>query len=207
MPASCSSATASRAMRGVCSAGFATTLLPAISAAVTWPRKIASGKFHGEIATKTPRPRRRAHCSRRSGPASRPRCRTAFGPARHSSGRSRRPRALPRARRRASCRPRAASSAMKCALRLSSRCAACSSAAARVAAGVRLQAAKPARAAAIAAPRLLGRCVGDRLEVGASAALTSAEQPVERARARRIRSPRELCRSGANRSRGSGILA
>ncbi len=57
MPASCSRATASRAMRGVCSAGFAITLLPAISAAVTWPRKIASGKFHGEIATKAPRPR------------------------------------------------------------------------------------------------------------------------------------------------------
>ena len=27
------------------------TALPAASAALTWPAKIASGKFHGEIAT------------------------------------------------------------------------------------------------------------------------------------------------------------
>ena len=47
-------------MRGVCSAGLATTVLPAINAAVTWPMKIASGKFHGEIATNTPRPRSRS---------------------------------------------------------------------------------------------------------------------------------------------------
>ena len=59
-PASCSSLIASVAINGVCSAGLATTALPAISAAVTWPRKIASGKFQGEIATKTPRPRRRS---------------------------------------------------------------------------------------------------------------------------------------------------
>ena len=56
-PASCSRRTAAAAIRGVCSAGLATTALPAISAAVTWPRKIASGKFHGDIATNTPRPR------------------------------------------------------------------------------------------------------------------------------------------------------
>ena len=61
MPASCNRRTASAAISGVCSAGFATTALPAISAAVTWPRKIASGKFHGEIATKTPRPRSAQH--------------------------------------------------------------------------------------------------------------------------------------------------
>ena len=60
MPASCSSRTASAAISGVCSAGLATTALPAISAAVTWPEKIASGKFHGDIATKTPRPRSRS---------------------------------------------------------------------------------------------------------------------------------------------------
>ncbi len=59
-PASCSRRMAAAAISGVCSAGFATTALPAIKAAVTWPRKIASGKFHGEIATKTPRPRRRS---------------------------------------------------------------------------------------------------------------------------------------------------
>ena len=55
-PASCSSATARAAISGVCSAGFASTALPAASAAVTWPRKIASGKFHGEMQAKMPRP-------------------------------------------------------------------------------------------------------------------------------------------------------
>ena len=43
-------------MSGVCSAGLATTALPAASAAATWPMKIASGKFHGLMQTKTPRP-------------------------------------------------------------------------------------------------------------------------------------------------------
>ena len=56
-PAWCSRRTASAAISGVCSAGFATTALPAASAAVTWPRKIASGKFHGLMQTNTPRPR------------------------------------------------------------------------------------------------------------------------------------------------------
>ena len=37
MPASCSKRTASAAISGVCSAGFATTALPAASAAATWP--------------------------------------------------------------------------------------------------------------------------------------------------------------------------
>ena len=50
-PARCSTRTASAAMSGVCSAGFASTGLPAASAALTCPVKIASGKFHGEIAT------------------------------------------------------------------------------------------------------------------------------------------------------------
>ena len=35
---------------GVCSAGLASTGLPAASAAATWPVKIASGKFHGADA-------------------------------------------------------------------------------------------------------------------------------------------------------------
>ncbi len=47
MPARCSSATARAAISGVCSAGLASTGLPAASAAATWPLKIASGKFHG----------------------------------------------------------------------------------------------------------------------------------------------------------------
>ena len=62
--------TAAAATSGVCSAGFATTALPAASAAATWPRKIASGKFQGEIATKTPRPRRRSTFDSPVGPGS-----------------------------------------------------------------------------------------------------------------------------------------
>ena len=57
MPAACSNFTASKAMSGVCSAGLATTALPATSAPAIWPVKIASGKFHGLMQTKTPRPR------------------------------------------------------------------------------------------------------------------------------------------------------
>ncbi len=60
MPASCSSFTASKPTRLVCSAGFAITLLPAARAAATCPAKIASGKFHGLMHTNTPRP---ASCS------------------------------------------------------------------------------------------------------------------------------------------------
>ncbi len=56
-PAWCSSFTASYAMSGVCSAGFATTALPAASAPAIWPVKMASGKFHGLMQTTTPRPR------------------------------------------------------------------------------------------------------------------------------------------------------
>ena len=55
-PASCSSLTKRAAISGVGSAGFATTALPAASAAVTWPAKIASGKFHGLMQANTPRP-------------------------------------------------------------------------------------------------------------------------------------------------------
>ena len=44
------------AMSGVAGAGFATTALPATSAAVICPVKIASGKFHGLMQTNTPRP-------------------------------------------------------------------------------------------------------------------------------------------------------
>jgi len=56
MPAPFSSSTASAATSGVCSAGLATTALPAASAAAICPTKIASGKFHGLMQTKTPRP-------------------------------------------------------------------------------------------------------------------------------------------------------
>ena len=56
-PASCSSLTARKAVIGVCSAGLASTGLPAASAAATWPVKIASGKFHGEMQANGPRPR------------------------------------------------------------------------------------------------------------------------------------------------------
>ena len=55
-PASCSSRVMACAMSGVAGAGFATTALPATSAAVICPVKIASGKFHGLMQTNTPRP-------------------------------------------------------------------------------------------------------------------------------------------------------
>ncbi len=42
---------------GVCSAGLATTVLPAASAAAICPVKIAIGKFHGEMHANGPRPR------------------------------------------------------------------------------------------------------------------------------------------------------
>ena len=56
-PASCSSSAARNATSGVCSAGLASTGLPAASAAATWPVKIASGKFHGLMQANGPRPR------------------------------------------------------------------------------------------------------------------------------------------------------
>ena len=55
-PASCSTRTIAWAISGVGRAGLAMTVLPAISAAVTCPAKIASGKFHGLMQTNTPRP-------------------------------------------------------------------------------------------------------------------------------------------------------
>ena len=54
-PAARISATARAAISGVCSAGFATTALPAPRQAATCPVKIASGKFQGEMQTMTPR--------------------------------------------------------------------------------------------------------------------------------------------------------
>ncbi len=55
-PASNISSTVRAAIRLVCSAGLASTVLPATSAALIWPRKIASGKFHGLTQAKMPRP-------------------------------------------------------------------------------------------------------------------------------------------------------
>ena len=55
-PAWCNSWMACAATSGVCSAGLATTVLPAASAAAIWPTKMASGKFHGLMQTNTPRP-------------------------------------------------------------------------------------------------------------------------------------------------------
>jgi hypothetical protein len=56
--------------RLVCSAGLAITLLPAASAAATWPMKIASGKFHGLMQTNTPRPCRCSSFDSPVGPGS-----------------------------------------------------------------------------------------------------------------------------------------
>ena len=44
------------AVSAVCCAGFATTVLPATSAAATCPVKIATGKFQGLMHANTPRP-------------------------------------------------------------------------------------------------------------------------------------------------------
>ncbi len=78
-PASWKSAATRAATRGVCSAGFATTAFPAASAALTWPVKMASGKFHGLIHAKTPRP---ASSSRFDSPAGPGNCRGAAKSAR-----------------------------------------------------------------------------------------------------------------------------
>ena len=46
---------ARKAIKPVCSAGFAMTVLPVTIAAATCPRNIANGKFHGLIHKTTPR--------------------------------------------------------------------------------------------------------------------------------------------------------
>ncbi len=82
-PACSSRRTACAATSGVCSAGFASTALPAASAAATWPAKIASGKFHGLMQVNTPRPCRLSSLlspvgpGRRCGPANSCRARAA----------------------------------------------------------------------------------------------------------------------------------
>ncbi|MNH28809.1 hypothetical protein D3C79_890000 [compost metagenome] len=53
-PASWRMRTAWAAISGVCSAGLASTVLPAARAAATWPLNIASGKFHGLMHTTGP---------------------------------------------------------------------------------------------------------------------------------------------------------
>ena len=55
-PASNSNSIARVAINGVCSAGFASTALPAASAAAIWPVKMANGKFQGLMQQNTPRP-------------------------------------------------------------------------------------------------------------------------------------------------------
>ena len=102
-----------RRSRLVCSAGLAITLLPAASAAATWPMKIASGKFHGLMHTNTPRPCSCSSFDSPVGPGSFSGCAEQLArPARRSSAGSRPPRALRRRRRRASCRLPSMHSAM-----------------------------------------------------------------------------------------------
>ena len=60
--------TASAAISGVCSAGLASTALPAASAAAIWPVKMARGKFHGLMQAKTPRPCRARELVSPTGP-------------------------------------------------------------------------------------------------------------------------------------------
>ena len=86
-------------MSTVSDAGLRITVLPAASAAATPPQGIASGKFHGETTTTTPRPR-----GVDAGQSWK--CRW---PHRRRSGRSRSLRRLPGRPRRASCRLRRAS--------------------------------------------------------------------------------------------------
>ena len=107
-PASSRQRTACAAMSGVCSAGFATTALPAASAAATWPREDRQRKIPRRDAGEHAAAVERAACSlRRWATAARAARRNAAARRRHSSGRNRRPRAPRRSRRRASCRPRA----------------------------------------------------------------------------------------------------
>ena len=56
MPASWSSSITRCATIDVCSAGLASTVLPATAAATIWPQKIATGKFQGLMAANTPLP-------------------------------------------------------------------------------------------------------------------------------------------------------
>ena len=70
MPASCSARVASRATSGVASAGLATTVLPAASAAATCPVKMASGKFQGLMQAMAPRPCRESSLHSPVGPGS-----------------------------------------------------------------------------------------------------------------------------------------
>ena len=92
-PARCKRRTAAAAISGVCSAGFASTGLPAASAALTWPDEDRERKIPRRDAGDRPA-RRRARAARAA-------------PAPRSSGRNRRPRALRPAHWAASCPPRA----------------------------------------------------------------------------------------------------
>ena len=56
IPASYSSSITRWATIEVCSAGFARTVLPATAAATICPQKMATGKFQGLMAAKTPLP-------------------------------------------------------------------------------------------------------------------------------------------------------
>ena len=69
-PPRAAAVTARKATIGVCSAGLASTGLPAASAAATWPVKMASGKFHGEMQANGPRPRSSSVLVSPVGPAS-----------------------------------------------------------------------------------------------------------------------------------------
>jgi hypothetical protein len=55
-PASPNTSRSFAVITGDCSAGIITTVLPATSAAVDIPVRIASGKFQGAMTTATPRP-------------------------------------------------------------------------------------------------------------------------------------------------------
>ena len=105
-PAWCSRSTTAAAVSEVASAGLAMTLLPAASAAASWPVKMASGKFQGLMVTNTPRGCSSSRFFLAGGAGEAGGLGQEAAGRRGSSGGSRSPRASRRSNRRWSGRPR-----------------------------------------------------------------------------------------------------
>ena len=174
-PAAWQRRTAAAAISGVCSAGLATTALPAASAAAIWPSEDGEREVPradaGEDAAAMPAP---ASWSRRPGPCSVTRSgEVAARPAARNSGRNRPPRALRRSRRPGSCRASRGQDGDQ-PLAVGSRCAsatrvriwAARAAAGGVPAGLRRRAA--ANAASMSLPR--PRAPADHMAVASASA-------------------------------------
>ena len=189
-----------RRSRGVCEAGLATTLLPAASAAETWPRKMASGKFQGAMQTQAPRPSRRMHVALAGRPGQLDRRKVPRAPARRNSGRSRPPRAPRRARRGSSSSPPAPRSASACRGRAR---------AGRRAVRARRRAPRRCASTSPRSPRARAVTASSRREPGArlegERRRDRLGDPIQRRPVVEVDAPRCSSRSGANRSSGSGI--